>query len=264
MTNEEYIQAVHQRRSRRAYQSRHLSEDYKAILREMVEAVNEKSGLHFIFVEDATPAFRIFAGKFSMIVMCGPDSQKAREDCGYYGESVMLQCVYHGLGTCWVGGTYNENKTYEMIDLPQNERIYCVMTVGYPKEKLSTLEKAMYKTLHKTSKSYQDMFDYADDKLPEAYTAGMKLVELAPSAVNRRPVKFRYENGVLSASVEDPYSDKSIDLGIAKLHFLLGVRSAGVNGRWTYENAFEEVHPERIKFSGEGADSNDENENEED
>lgn len=249
MTNQEYIAAIGQRRSRRAYQNRHLSEEYKNIIKAMVEAVNEKTGLDFVFIDDATPAFRIFAGRFSMIAVCGPDSQKAREESGYYGESIVLQCVYHGLGTCWVSGTYNENKVYEMLDLPRDKRLYCVITIGYPKDRLNTVEKTMYKATHRTNKSYQDMFEYCDEKLPEAYAYGMQLVEQAPSAVNRRPVKFRYEGGVLSASVEDPYSDKSIDFGIAKLHFVLGVRAKGLNGRWTAENTFEEVQPQRIRFA---------------
>lgn len=249
MTNQEYIAAMDMRRSRRAYQNRHLSEEYKSIIKDMVNAVNEQTGLDFVFIDDATPAFRIFAGKFSMIAVCGPDSQKAREDSGYYGESIVLQCVYHGLGTCWVSGTYNENKVYEMLDLPREKRLYCVIAVGYPKEKLNTVEKAMYKATHKKNKSYQDMFEYCDKKLPEAYAYALKLVEKAPSAVNRRPVKFRYEDGVLSAYVDEPYSDKSIDFGIAKLHFVLGIRAKGLNGCWTAENAFEEIRPQRIRFN---------------
>ena len=50
--------------------------------------------------------------------------------------------------------------------------------------------------------------------------------------MNRRPVKFRFENGVISASVDEPYSDKSIDFGIAKLHFQLGASAKGVKGEW--------------------------------
>ena len=251
MTNQEYIEAIGMRRSRRAYRNRHLGEDYKAIIREMTEAVNRVAEPDFIFIDDATPAFRLFAGRFSMIVVCGPDSQKAREECGYYGESIVLQCVYHGLGTCWVGDTYNENRVYDMLDLPKNKRIYCVITVGYPKDKLNTVEKTIYKATHKTNKSYQDMFEYSDEKLPEAYAYAMQLVEKAPSAVNRRPVKFRYENGVLSGHVDEPYSDKSIDFGIAKLHFILGIRAKGLNGRWTQDNVFEEIHPQRIPFRAE-------------
>lgn len=248
MTNEEYIEAIGKRKSRRAYKNKPLDTDTMNVIREMVAAVNEKAGLHLIFVEDATPYFRIFSGKFSMIIVSGPDSQKSREDAGYYGESIVLQCVYHGLGTCWVSGTYNENKVYETINIPREERVYAVITIGRAKEHYSVVEKTMYNATHKKNKTYPDMFDVLDDKLPDAYIYGMQLIEKAPSAVNRRPVRFRYENGVLSGSVEDPYSDKSVDFGIAKLHFVLGCRAKGVNGHWTRENIFEEIKPQRIKF----------------
>lgn len=240
MTNAEYIEAVEKRHSRRAYRQKPLSPEIMQIIKEMVEAVNKDANLDFTFIEDATPFFKIFSGKFSMIVIAGPDTQKARESCGYYGESIVLQCVYHGLGTCWVSGTYNENKVYEALHLPSDKRIYAVITIGYAKDKYSLVEKTMYNATHKKNKSYQDMFEFCDAKLPETYAYGMKLVEMAPSAVNRRPVHFRYENGVLSGYVDEPYSDKSVDFGIAKLHFLIGVRAKGINGKWSLDNAFEE------------------------
>ncbi|MBR6391985.1 MAG: nitroreductase family protein [Eubacterium sp.] len=261
MTNEEYIKAIDMRRSRRAYTSKPLSEDIKNVIKEMVDAVNQISEADFTFVDDATPAFKLFTGKFSMIVISGNDTQKGREDAGFYGESIVLQCVYHGLATCWVGGTYNENKAYEMLKLPKGKRIYCVITVGYEKDRLSVVERTMYNAMHKKNKSYQDMFEACDEKLPDAYAYAMSLVEKAPSDVNSRPVKFRYENGVLSAHVEEPYSDKSIDCGIAKLHFLLGARAKEINGHWNAKNEFEEIKASILKFENKSSDK-EENKNE--
>lgn len=257
MTNAEYLEAVEKRHSRRAYRQKPLSSEIMQIIKEMVEAVNKDANLDFTFIEDATPFFKIFSGKFSMIVIAGPDTQKARESCGYYGESIVLQCVYHGLGTCWVSGTYNENKVYEALHLPSDKRIYAVITIGYAKDKYSLVEKTMYNATHKKNKSYQDMFEFCDAKLPEAYAYGMKLVEMAPSAVNRRPVHFRYENGILSGYVDEPYSDKSVDFGIAKLHFLIGVRAKGINGKWSLDNSFEEYGGQRIKFTPDKAEGED-------
>lgn len=248
MTNEEYLKAIDLRRSRRSYKNKPLSNEIMQVVKNMVDAVNENKGLHFTFVEDATPAFKIFSGKFSMIVVCGDNTQKAREDCGFYGESIVLQCVYHGLGTCWVSGTYNENKVYEMVDIPRDERVYAVITIGYPKDKLTVIEKTMYNATHKKNKPYQKMMDVCDKKLPDEFVYAMKLVEKAPSAVNRRPVKFKYENGIMSAYVDEPYSDMSIDFGIAKLHFMIGCRAVGINGRWSIDNVFEITESQRIKF----------------
>ena len=257
MTNEQYIEAIEKRHSRRAYKQKPLGAEIKQVISQMVEAVNESAGLDFIFIDDATPFFKIFTGKFSMIVVVGPDTQKAREDCSYYGESIVLQCVYHGLGTCWVSGTYNENKVYETVNLTSEKRIYAVITIGYAKDNYSLIEKTMYNATHKKSKTYQDMFEACDAKLPEEYAYGMKLVEKGPSAVNRRPVKFRYENGVLSGYVDEPYSDKSVDFGIAKLHFLIGVKSKGINGKWSFDNVFEQTQSQRIKFESKNEEEND-------
>lgn len=248
MTNTEYIKAINMRRSRRTYRSKPLKPEIMDVIRSMVDAVNQESGLNFKFIEDATPAFRIFGGKFSMIAVCGENSQKARERCGYYGESIVLQCVYHGLGTCWVSGSFNENKVYDMINIPAEQRMYAVITVGYVKDSLSLLEKTMYNATHKRSKPYQQMFEVCDEKLPDPIVYAMHLVEKAPSAVNRRPVNFRYENGVISGSVKEPYSDMSVDFGIAKLHFVIGMREQGINGSWNEENRFIIHEPTRIKF----------------
>lgn len=248
MTNTEYIDAIAKRRSRRAYKGKPLSNEIMDVVRQMVDSVNESAGLDLKFIEDATPAFKIFTGKFSMIAVCGPNTAKAREDCGYYGEGILLQCVYHGLGTCWVSGTFNENKVYEMINLEREKRLYAVITIGYPKESLSVIEKTMYNATHKKNKPYQKMFEICDEKLPEHIVYAMKQVEAGPSAVNRRPVLFSYEDGVISARVEEPYSDMGIDFGIAKLHFEIGCRERGINGHWSYENRFIVESGERIKF----------------
>lgn len=177
MTNEEYIKAIDMRTSRRTYKARALDKSILEVLKNMVDAVNEASGLEFQLVEDGTPAFKIFSGRFSYIAVCGEDSEAARIKSGYWGESIVLQCVYHGLGTCWVSGTYDENKVYKAIDLPKKHRLYAVIVVGYVKDKLSAKEKLMYNATHKNNKPYQKMFEVCDKKLPPYYEYAMKLVE---------------------------------------------------------------------------------------
>ncbi|MBE6740934.1 MAG: hypothetical protein E7570_01385 [Ruminococcaceae bacterium] len=40
MTTQEYIKAIEMRHSRRSYKNKHLDEDTKNVIKEMVEAVN--------------------------------------------------------------------------------------------------------------------------------------------------------------------------------------------------------------------------------
>mgnify|MGYP003100960003 FL=1 len=132
--------------------------------------------------------------------------------------------------------------------MPKSHRLYAVIVVGYVKDKRSTKEKIMYNATHKTNKPYQKMFEVCDKKLPPYYEYAMKLVEKAPSATNRRPGHFRYENDVISAYVVEPYSDKSLDFGIAQLHFQLGAQEKGVKGEWDLNGRFCTENSKVIKF----------------
>lgn len=80
MTNAEYIKAIEMRTSRRSYKSISLDKDTVSIIKDMVDYVNGKANLNFVFIEDASFAFNIFSGKFSAIAVCGPDTIAARED----------------------------------------------------------------------------------------------------------------------------------------------------------------------------------------
>lgn len=161
MTNAEYIEAIGARCSRRTYSHTPPDPRVLEILQEMVDAVNHQSGLSFRLLADGTAPFTLFTGKFALVAVCGPDTEWARIQSGYFGESIVLQCVYHGLGTCWVTGTYNENKLYQMLDLPRDLRLYGVITIGNVKPGKSMKEKMMYNATHKTNKPYQKMMEPA-------------------------------------------------------------------------------------------------------
>lgn len=258
MTNEEYIKAIDMRCSRRTYRSRALDGETMQVIKNLAQIVNEKSGLDFRFIEDGTFAFTLFTGRFSLLALCGEDSERARIKVGYFGEMIVLECAYHGLGTCWVTGTYNENKVLEYLKLPKKTRLYGVIVIGNVKPKLSTKERVMYNVTHKTSKPYQKMLDVCDRRLPPYYVRAMELVEKAPSGTNERPVHFKYEDGVISGYVDEPYSDKSIDFGIAQLHFNIGAQSMGVKGEWNTSGVFCPQGKKVIKFPN----NEEENENE--
>lgn len=251
MTNEEYIRAIDMRRSRRSYTSHALDAETLSVIQSMIDAVNTGAGLDFMLVEDATSMSRLFTGKYSAIAVCGDDSERSRVLAGYYGESIVLQCVYHGLGTCWCTGTYDENKAYELLDIPRDVRLYGIIVIGNAKSGITAKERLMYNATHKKNKPYQKMLGACDRKLPPYYAYAMQLVEKAPSAVNRRPVVFRYEEGQFSGSVDAPYSDKSIDFGIAQLHFQLGAAAKGVKGEWDSAGRFCPEDAKVIKFPNE-------------
>ncbi len=88
----------------------------------------------------------------------------------------------------------------------------------------------MYNATHKTNKPYQKMMEACDRALPEPYVFAMQMVEKAPSATNRRCVRFRYEEGKISASVDAPYSNKP-GLWYCPAAFSVGRRPQGCAGQ---------------------------------
>lgn len=239
MTTHEYIEAMAMRRSRRTFLNKPLSPEVLDVLRQYVAWINETAGLNFVLFENGKGLSKMLGGSFALVAVCGPDTQKAREDCGYFGEQMVLEAVYSGLGTCWLASTYKEEKVFQLCRLPKKVRLYAAIAVGYVRKELSAKEKMIRKATHKTCRPYQKMFTVCDEKLPDEYVFAMQQVEAAPSSVNRRPVRFQYENGVLHAGVAEPYSDQSIDFGIAKFHFETAMREKGINGRWTSAGNFE-------------------------
>ena len=245
LSNEEFINAINERCSRRTYRSKYLADDICNEIKRIVDETNKISSMNFQFIKDGKKALSsfsaskgMFSGLPSYIALTGEDTQKARENIGYYGEIILLQLVNGGLGTCWVCGTFNKTQVEKEITLNKCEKLYGIIAAGYVIPEKSAKENIIYNATHKTANPYQRMFINCDKELPDYLVAAMKLVEKAPSAVNRQPYKFSYIDNILSVTVDEPYSEKSIDLGIAKLHIELGAANKGVFGKWNIKNQF--------------------------
>ena len=63
---------------------------------------------------------------------------------------------------------------------------------------------------------------------------------------------------MISAKVDAPYSDKSIDFGIAQLHFQLGAQAKGIKGEWNIKGEFITHQQKVIKFPEQQEEDNDE------
>ncbi len=153
-----------------------------------------------------------------------------RNDCdymgGYIGEAFMLECVAMGLGTCWLGGTYNHKALKQFIELENDERIVSIISFG----KVDVLPKApTKKSLEQlTGLSYE-----AIDKLSAWQQEAIRTAKNAPSARNRQP----WEIGVHDDSLgivcnSNNWGFGEVDCGIAMLHIELGAAKYGVYGEW--------------------------------
>ncbi len=167
-------------------------------------------------------SYGMFKNVVSIIVLKGlKDDPDLKEKTGYYGQRLILKATQLGLGTCWVGGTFRKDN--ELLEIKDNEEVYCVITIGRVPETLTLKEKAMSTLIHRKSKDTEDFYsaDVSYDDLPEFFVMGYRAVSKAPTALNSQKVSVSYTEGITKISVPDDYRFDMVDLGIAKANFEL-------------------------------------------
>ncbi len=150
--------AVRQRTSVRAYASTPIPEDLLLNIFETARLAPSAKNLqpwHFIVVRDEEKRMRIAKGcrygKFldqSPVVIIGCGNKKASPD--WYKvdvtialEHLVLAATALGLGTCWIG-SFNSDDIRQMLMLPQEYDIVALLALGYPRQKIDPLGKALH------------------------------------------------------------------------------------------------------------------------
>lgn len=217
------LEAIDERRSRRLYLNEPMDASVKAKLQTHIDAYNAQSGLSIQFIEDGSAAFSsfrktygLFSGVRSLLAMVGPKNDPyLKEKIGYFGEMLVLDATMMGLGSCWVGGTFDSKS--DLFQLSEEESLICVIPIGHV-ETLSFKEKMVHQMVAGKSKTVEQVLK-TDAKIPELYLDGLTAALKAPSAANRQPVRFVYYKDELSAYTEDDGKFNLVDLGIVKAHF---------------------------------------------
>jgi nitroreductase len=231
-------EAINIRTSRRKYLERELELAHVEKLQKLISEYNRIGGFRIELVLNNGEAFKGFTRSYGMLsgvshylgFIAHDNDRHAGEKIGYYGELLVLHATALGLGTCWIGGTFSKSKI--PFKLTENERLACLITVGNTEETYSFKEKFIHNMTHRKTKRADDMFT-SDEPVPNWFLRGMEAVQKAPSAMNKQPVMFSYQDGCVKASAKSVKKYLvAFDLGIAKLHFELG--SGG--GEWKWGN----------------------------
>ena len=227
------LDAVSIRTSLRSYRHEPISTVQQQQLEKTISQLNASSGLRIQLACGRPEPFRSFSKSYGMLtgvtnylIFAGPGSDPDLEEkCGYYGEELILTAVSMGLGTCWVGGTYDKKSC--LCHLAEGERLVCVAAVGSPPEKLGLREQV----IRRAARGLGRKIAAEAQEGPAWYAAGMAAAALAPSALNRRGYRFSLlPDGTAQARLEGDGPFALVDLGIAKRHFALGAHG----GEWTW------------------------------
>ncbi len=194
--------------------------------------------------------YGVIKGARLFIVGAVIKTDKAMQDYGYCMEKNILMATSLGLGTCWLGGTFQRSPLAKKIGLSVNEAIPAVSPVGYATEK-KTLRDSLFKLLarSKTRKPWQELFYSNDFNTPltesdvERYATCLEAVRLAPSASNKQPwtimkekrsnvFHFYLRRSKMYAKAMERIDLQKVDMGIAMCHFELAARELRLTGSW--------------------------------
>ncbi len=171
----------------------------------------------------------------------------ALEALGYEFEKLVLYLTSIGLGTCWLGGTFDRSSFANALEVNEKEIFPIVTPVGYASDK-KHFKDSLVRKLAKSDqrKPWSSLFfnKEVDRGLTKedagAYAHVLEMVRLAPSASNKQPWRIVqegtsyhfYEDKAKGYSDRFTYDIQTIDLGIAACHFHLAAMEKDLKGEF--------------------------------
>jgi nitroreductase len=192
-------------------------------------------------------------GESGFIAGAAQRSKNNLEDFGYCLERIILFATDLGLGTCWLGGTFNKSGFARRITLRRGEELPAVAAIG----RIADPERARSGILARAAGAdrrlpweslfFEERFDRPLSRAAAgAYSEPLEMVRLGPSASNKQPWRILrrgkawhfflqrtkgYRRGFFQILLR--VSDiQRVDLGIAMCHFELAAKEKGLRGEW--------------------------------
>ena len=208
-------------------------------------------------------------GAPSFIIGSVQKKEKNLEDFGYSLEKIVLFITDIGLGTCWLGGSFNKSTFAKRISLSDDDVIPAVTPVGYRDEKGGIVDSLIkWSAKSKLRKEWESLFfleKFGQSLLKKSagkYEDALEMLRLAPSASNRQPwrvIKDKNKNifhfylqrtkGYYRKDNFLKITDlQRVDMGIAMCHFELAAVEAGIKGKWTITNPGLDTLPEFTEY----------------
>lgn len=252
MMTPEFLRSRH---SVRSFTDEPLSDETVKKLKAEITMINtHEAGMHFeLFCNDPAP-FQGFTASYGMFknvrnyiaAVVDVSFRHCFERTGYFAQQLVMKAVELGLGTCYVGGTFDKSKT--KVILRADRHLIFIIALGYAAPSAqTTLSSIAMKMLHRHDKSASDLFiptkeisySMALEKMPWLEN-GLRALAAAPSYLNHQPVR------IIPKEINEPGGGKKltvvavinetnpktlVDLGIGKYNF-----AQATGGDWKWGN----------------------------
>lgn len=273
------IETMRGRKSIRTYDTKSLSEsDFKKINDYLMDNRNftgpfgGTGRIHFVPVNHNVTDKGIKLGTYGFIknptaylVGIAINEKYGLVEYAYIFHRATLFLAQLGIGTCWMGGTFNRNSFEEEIQLEVEEFIPCVTPLGYPKEKQRVFDKALRFAVKADNKKHWDQLFYDStfntpltEAQAEHFQIPIEMVRLGPSASNKQPWRLVlsedkemchfYIHHTPNYSSSLGYDMQLLDMGISMCQFELACKELGMTGTWQINDPHLESGDEQIEY----------------
>lgn len=146
----DFLELVKKRRSIRKYKPEPIPEekiDYILEAARQAPSWGNRQCWRFIVVKDESKKRKIASRDWIaqapiIIIGCaypGLSGSKSGQqyymlDMGIAMEHMMLAAAEQGLGTCWIGGQFDEETVKNILNIPSEVRVVALTPLGYPDE----------------------------------------------------------------------------------------------------------------------------------
>jgi nitroreductase len=180
------------------------------------------------------------------------------ENAGYVVQAAVIKAAECGLGTCWVGGFFNESKLAKLKKIQPHERVIALVPVGYAAhDAKSTMVNYVFSSISNTRtgkkrrlleqiafyQNYNISISTFLEKQPHVKMM-LEAARISPSWRNRQPWRFivtdsavylfalMEEEGKRLSGERDGLAYFRVDLGIAMRQFQLMAHAYGLTADW--------------------------------
>lgn len=264
------IELIKARQSCRDYSDRQIEMEKKELLEAFLKNTT-KENFRFILVDkennnqnsEKLGTYGVIKGATTFLVGIMDKNLKNIESFGYAFEEIILYATELGLGTCWLGGSFNKKDFSNKIELCENEMVPIVSPIGYKANTRKIINKVFRTVIHADKrKLWEEIFFEENDNIPlrktdvYEYEKPLEMLRLAPSASNKQPWRIIKSNNFYHFFIKRAkrygnmftFDIQRNDIGIAMCHFELTVKELGLKGSWSKETISLDISDNELEY----------------
>jgi hypothetical protein len=264
-------ETVKARMSVRSYQDSDVPTVVKEQIKTYIASLSNPFSIDVSFrlLEKATSAngeklgtYGVIKGASDFIGVSVAPGNLSLEALGYSFEQLILYITSLGLGTCWLGGTFDRSGFKEAMKLSEGDWFPVISPFGIGKGKRRMMDSAARWLIKADQRLDWNQLFFKDDfskpltqEQAGEYAFPLEMLRLAPSAANKQPWRIVCQGGNYhfyeARSMKDGKSGIDIqktDVGICACHFHLAAKERNMQGHFAQMGTTGIQTPDRVNY----------------